>query len=41
MITIEERDEQEVAGYFDVLDLIDESYEDIPISENGLKNSHN
>lgn len=38
---LEERDEQEVAGYFDVLDLIDESYEDIPVSENGLKNLHN
>lgn len=38
---LEERDQQEVVGYFEVLDLIDESYESIPISENGLKSLHN
>lgn len=36
-----ERDQQEVVGYFEVLDLIDENFEYIPISENGLKNLHN
>ncbi len=36
-----ERDQQEVIGYFEVLDLIDENYEDIPVSENALKNLHN
>jgi Fic family protein len=38
---LQERDQQEVIGYFDVLDLINESYEDISITENGLKNLHN
>jgi hypothetical protein len=28
-------------GYFDVLGLIDENFEHIPISENSLKNLHN
>ena len=36
-----ERDQQEVVGYSEVLDLIDENYEDIPVSENSLKNLHN
>jgi len=36
-----ERDQQEVVGYFEVLDLIDENYQAIPVSENGLKNLHN
>jgi len=36
-----DRDAQEVAGYFEVLDLISESYKDIDITENGLKNLHN
>ena len=36
-----DRDSQEVAGYFEVLDLISESYDDIAISENSLKNLHN
>jgi Fic family protein len=43
-LTIEklvDRDAQEVAGYFEVLDLILKSYEDIDITENGLKNLHN
>jgi len=36
-----ERDRQEVLGYFTVLDIISESYQDIEISENSLKNLHN
>jgi Fic family protein len=36
-----DRDSQEVVGYFETLDLISESYEDIEISENSLKNLHN
>ena len=38
---IEDRDSQEVIGYFDVLDLIFDSYNIILLSENGLKNLHN
>jgi len=38
---IEDRDSQEVVGYFETLDLISESYEDIRINENGLKSLHN
>ncbi|MEZ4842957.1 MAG: Fic family protein [Bacteroidia bacterium] len=38
---IADRDAQEVVGYFETLDLISESYEDIVISENSLKNLHN
>lgn len=38
---IEDRDTQEVAGYFEVLDLISESFGDIEIIENSLKNLHN
>lgn len=38
---IADRDSQEVVGYFETLDLISESYEDISISENSLKNLHN
>ena len=38
---LQERDQQEVVGYFEVLDLIGESFEDIPVTENGLKNLHN
>lgn len=37
---LEERDEQEVAGYFEALDTITESYKDIAISESNLKNIH-
>ena len=36
-----ERDQQEVVGYFEVLDLIDEHFEEISITENSLKNLHN
>lgn len=35
------RDTQEVVGYFETLDLISESYEDISITESSLKNLHN
>tara|TARA_R110002124_G_C8939936_1_gene512619 strand:- start:768 stop:1805 length:1038 start_codon:yes stop_codon:yes gene_type:complete len=38
---LKDRDSQEVAGYFDVLDLISESYDGIDITENSLKNLHN
>jgi Fic family protein len=38
---LEERDQQEVAGYFETLDLISESYRDIEITENNLKHLHN
>lgn len=38
---LEDRDSQEVAGYFEVLDLISESAESINISENSFKNLHN
>lgn len=37
---LEDRDSQEVAGYFEVLDLISESYDGIDITENSLKNLH-
>lgn len=37
---LEERDEQEVAGYFEALDTVAESYKDIEISEGNLKNLH-
>ena len=35
------RDSQEVVGYFEVLDLIAESYENIDITENNIKSLHN
>ncbi|CAN5366156.1 hypothetical protein BH09BAC3_BH09BAC3_10650 [soil metagenome] len=38
---LEERDEQEVAGYFEVLEIITESYRDIPITEDSIKGLHN
>lgn len=37
---LEERDEQEVAGYFDALDAIGESYKDIEITEGNIQNLH-
>lgn len=37
---LEERDEQEVAGYFEVLDAVSESHADIEITETGLKSLH-
>jgi Fic family protein len=38
---LEDRDSQEVAGYFEALDLISESYQDMDITENTIKNLHN
>ncbi len=38
---LEDRDTQEVVGYFEVLDLISESYDDIHISAGDIKNLHN
>ena len=37
---LEERDEQEVIGYFEALDTIAENYESIRISESQIKNLH-
>jgi Fic family protein len=36
-----DRDKQEVAGYFDTLDVISENCENIDISESSIKNLHN
>ena len=36
-----DRDSQEVVGYFEVLDLISESYENTSLSENHIKSLHN
>ncbi|NCI47254.1 Fic family protein [Sediminibacterium soli] len=36
-----ERDQQEVAGYYETLNLITESYRDIPIAESSIKHLHN
>jgi len=38
---LEDRDSQEVAGYFEALDLISEVYTNIEISEGTIKNLHN
>lgn len=38
---LKDRDSQEVAGYFEVLDLISESADSIGITESSLKNLHN
>ena len=38
---LEDRDSQEVVGYFETLDLISDTYKDINISENSLKSLHN
>jgi Fic family protein len=38
---IENRDEQEVLGYFEALEIITESYEDISITESSIKALHN
>ncbi|VAW14920.1 Filamentation induced by cAMP protein Fic [hydrothermal vent metagenome] len=37
---IEDKDAQEVIGYFEVLDLISENHQEIDITENSLKNLH-
>src|SRR5882724_3518071 len=36
-----ERDEQEVIGYYKTLNLIAESYRDIPVAESSIKHLHN
>ena len=38
---LEDRDSQEVVGYFTAFDIISKSYTNIDISENSLKNLHN
>lgn len=38
---VSDRDSQEVLGYFEALDLISESFTDIPIVESSIKNLHN
>ena len=38
---LQERDAQEVVGYFETLDIISESINDIEITENNIKNLHN
>ncbi len=38
---LSERDEQEVAGYYETLNLIGESYKDIPVTESSIKHLHN
>ena len=38
---LEDRDSQEVVGYFEAFDVISESFNEIPITENSLKNLHN
>lgn len=38
---LKDRDSQEVVGYFNVMDLISESFQDIRMRENDIKNLHN
>lgn len=38
---IEDRDSQEVVGYFNALDLISDAFDDIDITESSVKNLHN
>lgn len=38
---LEDRDSQEVAGYFETLDLVSGSFKDIEIAESSIKNLHN
>ena len=38
---LEDRDSQEVVGYFDTLDMIADNYKNIDISANNIKNLHN
>lgn len=38
---LEERDPQEVAGYFEAMDAIAENYTNIDITESSIKNLHN
>lgn len=41
LTTLADRDSQEVVGYFEVLDLITESYQNINLTESNLKSLHN
>lgn len=38
---LSDRDQQEVAGYYETLNLITESYRDIPVAESSIKHLHN
>jgi Fic family protein len=38
---LDERDQQEVAGYYETLDLIAESFQNIELTENNIKSLHN
>jgi Fic family protein len=38
---LEDRDEQEASGYYNTLNMITETYDDIPIGESSLKSLHN
>lgn len=38
---LEDRDQQEVAGYFQVMDEVSESWENIRVSENSIRHLHN
>jgi Fic family protein len=37
---LEERDQQEVIGYYEALDIISESFQDMPVTENAIKSLH-
>lgn len=39
--TLEDRDQQEVAGYFEALEVISESFRDIPVTETSIRSLHN
>lgn len=41
IVNLTDRDTQEVVGYFDVFEIISESYEDIGVSQNEIKGLHN
>lgn len=41
MSKLEDRDSQEVVGYFNVLDMISDSFSEINVAENNIKNLHN
>lgn len=39
--TLNDRDQQEVVGYYDTLNMITESYRDIPVADSSIKHLHN
>jgi Fic family protein len=41
IMKLTDRDSQEIVGYFDTLDLISESYENVTVTENNIKSLHN